>query len=400
MGTEFIAELNRELTGRMLDIWRGHDDSLLPLNMGAEAQDRYRDFWRTEAREAHPSNQTPHAVPRPLDVCRHLVEPPLHRSGCGLCPVRWVYPCEVFGRCSPAGYHAGVKRCDGCEHQAPVSAEKPDPVVRRLVLVNEGGPSDVLVLSAAIESVHRAHPGRYVIAVVGAGAEFLAHNTNVVAAEAVIDGRPVAWECLTMPPTQSRRRNGTTLRLVEEHCAVLAGALGVPIPPGPERPCLSLTPDEHTRPARVREFAGHRRYWVVGTEPQSGWSVSDYQRFVDLLSGKELVVQVGDGEALCSAPQLTGVLDLRAGLGFRELARVVACSAGGVAGGRLLRLLCVAFARPHVRVAGGHETPPAARDELPGRNASFGADAGELVTAGGESISPEQAAAAVLAGCL
>ncbi len=41
----FIPELGEKLSGRRLDIWRGHTEDGKPLNMPAAKREAYRTLW-------------------------------------------------------------------------------------------------------------------------------------------------------------------------------------------------------------------------------------------------------------------------------------------------------------------------------------------------------------------
>ncbi|WP_171475899.1 hypothetical protein [Frigoriglobus tundricola] len=242
----------------------------------------------------------------------------IDRGECGSCVAKWVYACDVYGRCSPHGWHAGVKRCDGCVHRADRGSEQPDPDVRRAVLLYEGGTSDALVLSAAIESLHRAHPGRFVTAVAGPGAELFDHNPHVVTAEPVIDRAPVAWERLAVPGTPDE----CPLDALRDSCNALGAALGVPVPLAVDRPCVYLSPDERGRAPQVPEgTGGSPRSWLVdgggGDEGPAGrWTAADLPRVAELVGDRVRIVPIG-----------------AAGTDQRELARAVWHAAGARAGG-------------------------------------------------------------------
>lgn len=49
MGSMFIEILNKELNGRQLDIWRGHDDAGKPIDMSYVRREAYRKFWIQQA---------------------------------------------------------------------------------------------------------------------------------------------------------------------------------------------------------------------------------------------------------------------------------------------------------------------------------------------------------------
>lgn len=44
----YIEELQRELTGRLLDIWRGHDDNGKPIDIPEHKRQEYIKRWRTQ----------------------------------------------------------------------------------------------------------------------------------------------------------------------------------------------------------------------------------------------------------------------------------------------------------------------------------------------------------------
>ena len=298
--------------------------------------------------------RAPVAAPGATGPCRHFDPAPLDRGSCGSCVAKWVYPCEVYGRCSPHGWHPGVKRCDGCAHHAGRGSERPEPDVRRIVLVNENGPSAVLVLSAAVESLHRAHPGRFVTAVDGPGAELLGHNPHVVSAESVIDGAPVVWDRFPI----SGAPDESPLDAMRGGCDAIAAALGVPVPLAVDRPCVSLSPDERGRVPQVHEAAsGNPRYWLVdeggGDGGPAGWpGAFDLTRIAERVGDRVRLVRVGTDEP--ARPAHPGVLDLQAGPGLRELARAVWHAVGGIGPSGVLRHLCAAFEKPYVYVGGAH----------------------------------------------
>ncbi len=44
----WIEEIKQDLTGRRLDIWRGHDENGVPLNISTVDQEAYRNLWRSQ----------------------------------------------------------------------------------------------------------------------------------------------------------------------------------------------------------------------------------------------------------------------------------------------------------------------------------------------------------------
>ena len=75
MGSIYVEELGRELTGRELDIWRGNDDDGQPIDMPSAKQEQYRQLWRRQAKLSKGAVR-PEQQPRNLCGCRPAEAPP------------------------------------------------------------------------------------------------------------------------------------------------------------------------------------------------------------------------------------------------------------------------------------------------------------------------------------
>lgn len=292
----------------------------------------------------------------PLGPCRHFTDTPLEKSGCGSCQTKWRYPCEVFGACSPEGYHAGVKRCNGCAFREGVNSEAAEPKPTYLELVNEQCPGDVLVMSAAIESLHRTYPREFVTAYDGTAAELFDHNPHVVA-KREIDG--ATWRRVKMQYPLVDHCDARPVHFMQGYTDFLSTVVGKPVPLVVNRPFVYLSPEERGWIPQVEEVLGGRvKYWLVNAGrkddyPAKWWGTANFQKLVDLLRGKVLFVQIG--ETGHEHPPLTGVLDMRGKTDTRQLCRMVFHAAGGVGPSTFLQHLCAAFEKPYVCLAGGRE---------------------------------------------
>lgn len=295
----------------------------------------------------------------PLLACRHFTDAPLHKDGCGSCQTKWQYPCEVFGACSPEGYHAGVKRCNGCVFREPINSEVAEPKPTYLELVNEQCPGDVLVMSAAIESLHRTYPREFVTAYDGTAREIFDHNPHIVTKAANIDGKPVEWRRVKMQYPLVDQCDARPVHFMQGYSDYLGTVVGKVIPLVVNRPYVYLSPEERGWIPQVEEVLGGRvKYWLVNAGwkndyPAKFWGLSNFQRLIDILRGKVLFVQVGANEH--THEPLKGVLDMRGKTDTRQLCRMVFHAAGGVGPSTFLQHLCAAFEKPYVCLAGGRE---------------------------------------------
>lgn len=301
----------------------------------------------------------PAKISEPLEPCRYLHDAPSKRDGCGSCIGKWEYPCEVFGACTPEGWREGVKRCAGCNYYVPRTSDRAEFEPRYVELVNNTCPGDVLVMSAAVESLHMLYPTGFVTSYRGTAPELFYHNPAIVARRDEIDGRRVEWETVEMHYPLIDECDSRPVHFMQGYCDYLGEQLGVSLPLVVNRPHLYLSPEEMSWVPQVEEATGTREpYWLVNAGykddyPAKWWGRSNYQRLVNILMGKVRFVQIG--EAGHNHPALEGVIDMRGKTDVRQLARMVYHAGGGVGPSTFLQHLCAALQKPYVCVAGGRE---------------------------------------------
>jgi hypothetical protein len=265
-----------------------------------------------------------------------------------------VYECKVLGACTPGDQRMpGVQSCGDCQGYT-TDPTVPDPEV--VMFENCQAPGDALVFSAALESLHRAHPGRFLTAVEGVGRVLYDHNPRVALLSP--DARPKARAIRVAYPAVNQS-DDRAIHFMQAFCEFLEDALKVRVPLLVNRPYVYLTAEEKGWMGQVREVTGaSARYWVVNAGHKSDftakwWGTSNYQRVVDRLRGHVTFVQVG--ETGHTHPPLSGVIDLRGRTDQRQLCRLVYHATGGLGPSTLLQHLCAAFEKPYVLVGGGRE---------------------------------------------
>ncbi len=232
----------------------------------------------------------------------------------------------------------------------------PKPGARWLILRNHLSPGDVLVMTAAIHSLHRQHPGQFATAVDTTCAPLWEHNPDVVSLDEARQHEATVLQTGYPLIDQSNQRS---VHFMQGYCDFLEAALGVRVPLLTNRPMLYLSRREKSWINQVEEVTGDKEpFWVINAGRKNDftakyWGSENYQRLVDLLAGKVRFVQVGAREH--HHPRLRGVVDLVARTDSRQLVRLCYHAQGAVGGTTLLQHLAAAFDRPYFCLMGGRE---------------------------------------------
>ena len=228
--------------------------------------------------------------------------------------------------------------------------------MRKLILRNFQSPGDIVMLTAAVRDLHRAHPGEF--------------------ASDVRTSCPALWE--NNPYLTPLREDEPDVEIVECHyplidrcndvpCHFLHGfasylneTLGLRIRVTEFKGDIHLNDDERSgafEPFWLLVSGGKLDYTV------KWWDHTRYQRVVDHFRGRIQFVQVG--ERGHHHPPLDGVVDLRGETDLRQLVRLMYHADGALSPISLLMHLAAAVEvppgkprhRPCVVVAGGREPP-------------------------------------------
>lgn len=212
------------------------------------------------------------------------------------------------------------------------------------VLLKVGqAPGDAVCMTAAIHSLHAAHPGKYITAVESPYPEVFEHNPHVAEMSPSRE-----WQELCMHYPAIHESNQRGIHFMQGWCEFLGFALGVEVPLTTSRPHLYFPDDD----PEVEDF------WLVcsggkGDMTAKDWGREHYQEVVDILGEEVKFVQVGDNTklqpALEGAKYLVGQTSLRNLFWWARRARGVLC------GVSLLMHVAAALNKPAVVVAGGRE---------------------------------------------
>lgn len=258
----------------------------------------------------------------------------------------------------------------------------------KLLLRNRLPPGDVLMLTAAVRDLHRAHPKQFITAVDTACPALWENNPLVVSAgpdwapDRVIDcGYPLVHDA-----------NHRPYHFIHGFIQDLERILGVDIPAGPFRGDVYLSIEEMRGPSPLAGAGHDGPYWVVAAGGKydftaKWWDPDAWQAVIDHFSGRIRFVQCG--AAGDWHPPLLGVVNLVGKTSVRDLIRVIYHADGVLCPVTFAMHLAAAVParpgapalRPCVVVAGGRE--PAHWEMYPGHQFLHTVGALDCCAAGG-----------------
>ena len=236
---------------------------------------------------------------------------------------------------------------------------------RKLILRNFQSPGDIVMLTAAVRDLHRAHPGEFLIDVRTPCPDLWLNNPYLTPLSEddpdvdVIDCHYPLIHSSNHTPVHFLQG---FLRFLNEHLGVMSHV-------------TEFKGDIHLADIEKRWFAAvealdgpPQPFWLIVAGGKfdytiKWWDHDRYQQVVDYFDGRIRFVQVG--EEAHHHPPLKGTIDLRGQTTLRQLVRLVHHAEGVVSPVTLVMHLAAAVetpegrprGRPCVVIAGGREPP-------------------------------------------
>lgn len=219
-----------------------------------------------------------------------------------------------------------------------------------LILKTDQAPGDAVAMTAAIHSLHRMYPDKFVTAVESPYPEVFEFNPDVVNTESI----PGAAEVQMHYPA-IHKSNQRGIHFMQGWCEFLGFALGIDIPLLTNRPRLYF-PEGQTI-IHERRSAPMKDYWVICSGGKKDltnklWGHHNYQKVVELLPDTTFI-QVGASKD--DHLPLVGVTNMVGETSLRDLFDLVRKSCGVMCGVSLLMHVAAALEKPAVVIAGGRE---------------------------------------------
>ncbi len=228
-----------------------------------------------------------------------------------------------------------------------------EPEKQRVVLANRCSPGDVLMLTAAVRDLHRAHADRFQISVDTCCPDLWLGNPYVTPLPAPTAGA-IRIEC--HHPPMLDRCNSQPGHYIQSIHDLLAQRLGCPVPIGRFAPDLHLSETEKLNPP----LGLSKPYWVMMAGGKRDlttkwWPSAWYQEVVDHFQGRITFVQAGAGSD--HHPPLDKVINVVGRTRLRDLVSLIYHSDGVVCPVTSGMHLAAAFDKPCVVIAAGREPP-------------------------------------------
>lgn len=237
--------------------------------------------------------------------------------------------------------------------------------MRKLILRNFQSPGDILMLTAAVRDLHRAHPGEFLTDVRTPFPDLWSYNPHLTP---IADDDPDA-ELVDCHYPLIHQSNNTPAHFLHGFPAFLNQRLGLRIRVTDFKGDIHLGDDERAWFERIAPFdPDSLPFWLIVSGGKRDytvkwWDSARHQHVVDHFRGRIQFVQVG--EASHHHPPLDGVIDLRGATTMRQLVRLMYHAEGAVSPVSLLMHLAAAVETPPGRprsracvvIAGGREPP-------------------------------------------
>lgn len=228
---------------------------------------------------------------------------------------------------------------------------------RKLILINKLSPGDILVMTAAIECLHEAYPGKFLTDVRCAVPDIFENNPYITKLSEQDDG----VEIINMHYPLINRSNQIAIHFMKGYVDYLSQQLGIVIPFTARKPKVYLTEEEKLWVDQIAQhFTGGKRvpFWLVNAGIKNdfttkAWPVEYYQEVVGATTGIVQWVQIGAKEH--DHPRLVGAIDLIGKTTHRQLIRLAYHAKGGLGPMTYLMHLMAAVERPYICLLGGRE---------------------------------------------
>ena len=234
--------------------------------------------------------------------------------------------------------------------------------MQRLVLKAFQSPGDIVMLTAAVRDLHKAHPNRFLTDVRTSANDLWLGSPYVTPLEDAAPGTIA----LDMHYPLVHRSNERPFHFIHGYVQHLEQALGLKVPVTAFRGDIHLREDEKTLPKCALQAGVSEDFWILiagGKHDFTAkwWNPANYQAVIDHFAGRIQFVQCGEKGHW--HPELKGALNLVGNTSIREFVRLMHFARGVVCPVTFAMHLAAAVEvrpgrpplRPCVVVAGGRE---------------------------------------------
>jgi ADP-heptose:LPS heptosyltransferase len=225
--------------------------------------------------------------------------------------------------------------------------------MQKLLLKQGQCPGDVLVTTAALESLHRQYPGQYLTDVDTTCNAIFENNPHVTKLDR-LDGEVRRVE---MSYPLINKSDHQPCHFLQGFTEWLGNQLSVKLECSVKRPYLYLSDEEKSWVNQVEQETGYKGHvWLINAGYKSDYTIKkwrfDYwQQVVDRLHGRITFVQVGESHH--SHKPLRNVINFIGKTDARQFIRLCHHAAGAITPESYLHHLMAAFEKPCVTLCSG-----------------------------------------------
>jgi ADP-heptose:LPS heptosyltransferase len=230
-----------------------------------------------------------------------------------------------------------------------------------LVLHCKLSPGDILTLTAAVESLHKTYPGKYLTDVDCPVMAIWENNPHITKLKKE-ESRTIEMEYPLVHKSDS-----LLVHFLEGYTRNLGEQLKIPLSLTTNHPHLYLSEQEKKWRNQVKdEFDKEIQnrnlpFWLINAGIKDDftakqWPIEYYQEVINKTQGRIQWVQVGAKEH--NHVSLSGVLNLYGKTDHRQLIRLAYHSQGGLGPSTYLQHLMAAWEKPYICLLGGREPVP------------------------------------------
>jgi hypothetical protein len=167
--------------------------------------------------------------------------------------------------------------------------------MQKLILKSSQSPGDIVMLTAAVRDLHRAHPGKFQTDVRTSARQLWNHNPHLTRLEE--DDPDV--RVIDMHYPLIHRSNTAPYHFIHGYAQYLEDKLDLRIPLTEFKGDIHLAPEETRWMSQVAETGYHGNFWIVVAGGKfdftaKWWNPAFYQRVVDHFAGRIQFVQCGE----------------------------------------------------------------------------------------------------------
>jgi ADP-heptose:LPS heptosyltransferase len=237
----------------------------------------------------------------------------------------------------------------------PVKQQQTTNEPKKLILRNFLSAGDVLVMEAAIESLHKLHPDKYVIGVNTSCDQI--YENNPLTMKMKLDEAEIIDMNYTSGINNCDKR---PIHFMQGYCDMLSEKLGIPLSCAVKAPKIYISEEEKGWMNQVHETTGFSgKFWLLGAASWKSdytikkWHQKGIQEVIDYFHGKIQFVQVGAIGDNHFSYDLDNVIDLRGKTDLRQLIRLAYWASGAFCLESFLNHLMAALGKPAVVLGSG-----------------------------------------------